>query len=333
MATLSNNIARAIRDFDSIETAIEEKGVEVPKGTPTSSYDQKIKEIEQGITPTGTINITENGNDIDVTQYATADVNVPQDITVYEQYTVEDNTLIGANIALNGEISATIPTGVAEIGQYAFSRNPIITNVSIPDSVMNIGYRAFGDCEKLETVIMGNNVTTISNSAFENCRSIDNIVIPDSVTSIGGNAFSGCTKLNSITISKNVNYIGDNVFTWCTSLSSITVNPENTIFSSGDGCNAVIDKRNNQLIIGCKTTIIPDYVTRIKSYAFGGCTELKSIMIPDSVTSVGYGVFNGCANLTDVYYTGTEEQWQSITGISDAGIPQSTTIHYNYTPE
>lgn len=36
-----------------------------------------IESIETGITPTGTINITSNGNNIDVAQYAKADVNVP----------------------------------------------------------------------------------------------------------------------------------------------------------------------------------------------------------------------------------------------------------------
>lgn len=47
MATLSNNIARAIRDFDSIETAIEEKGVEVPEGASTSSYGEKLKRLNK----------------------------------------------------------------------------------------------------------------------------------------------------------------------------------------------------------------------------------------------------------------------------------------------
>lgn len=38
MATLAQNIQRAIDDFDSIENAIVRKGVEVPAGTPTSAY-------------------------------------------------------------------------------------------------------------------------------------------------------------------------------------------------------------------------------------------------------------------------------------------------------
>jgi hypothetical protein len=58
MATLSKNIHQAIDDFDNIKDAIECKGVDVPTGTPTSEYSEKIKNIETGITPIGTIRIT-----------------------------------------------------------------------------------------------------------------------------------------------------------------------------------------------------------------------------------------------------------------------------------
>ena len=64
------------------------------------------------ITPTGTKSITENGEDIDVTQYATANVNVPNpstgklditgtaevDVTNYASAQVVDANLIAGNI-------------------------------------------------------------------------------------------------------------------------------------------------------------------------------------------------------------------------------------------
>lgn len=45
MASLTENIERAISDFDSIKTAIEDKGVEVPSITPTSEYGEKVGEV------------------------------------------------------------------------------------------------------------------------------------------------------------------------------------------------------------------------------------------------------------------------------------------------
>ena len=59
MPTLEENIKQAIDDFDDIKAAIEEKGVEVPNGTDTSEYGNKIRSIQGD----------GSGNDILVVQY------------------------------------------------------------------------------------------------------------------------------------------------------------------------------------------------------------------------------------------------------------------------
>lgn len=45
MATLKENIQKAISDFDKIESAIKECGVDVPYDTDTSEYGNKVKEV------------------------------------------------------------------------------------------------------------------------------------------------------------------------------------------------------------------------------------------------------------------------------------------------
>lgn len=57
-------------------------------------------------------------------------------------------------------------------------------------------------------------------------------------------------------------------------------------------------------------------------------TELQEFLSSGS----GQTVFGGATALTDIYYTGTQQQWEAITGLSSAGIPQDCTIHYEYTP-
>ena len=42
---IQETIAQAIADFDNIEKAIEESGVDVPYGTDTSEYGNKVREV------------------------------------------------------------------------------------------------------------------------------------------------------------------------------------------------------------------------------------------------------------------------------------------------
>ena len=72
--SIASEITRLQNAKASIKTSIENKGVTVGDGT-LDTYASKIDAIETGITPTGTINITENGT-YDVTDKASANVNV-----------------------------------------------------------------------------------------------------------------------------------------------------------------------------------------------------------------------------------------------------------------
>lgn len=59
MATLEENINQAIADFDDIEKAIEEQGVDVPSGTDTKEYGNLIRSIPRGAGG-GTVDINYN---------------------------------------------------------------------------------------------------------------------------------------------------------------------------------------------------------------------------------------------------------------------------------
>ena len=74
------------------------------------------------------------------------------------------------------------------------------------------------------------------------------------------------------------------------SLASIVVDKNNPVYDSRNNSNAIIETATNTLVSGCKTTVIPNSVTSIGSWAFS-MNDLTSVTIPDSVTSIGSWAF------------------------------------------
>ena len=170
----------------------------------------------------------------------------------------------------------------------------------IPEGVTEIVESAFEDCTSLTSVVIPEGVTAIGNSAFCECTSLTSVVIPEGETEIGNYAFYNCTSLTSIEIPSSVTEIGRSALKGCTSLTSIVVEEGNSTYDSREGCNAIIETATNELIQGCKSTIIPSSVTAIGDEAFYGFTSLTSVEIPSSVTEIGYYAFYGCTSLTSI---------------------------------
>lgn len=57
---------------------------------------------------------------------------------------------------------------------------------------------------------------------------------------------------------------------------------------------------------------IPWNMRVIEEEAFAGSVWMRSVIIPRGVTEIGNGAFSGCSALTDVYFEGTEQRWNSI---------------------
>ena len=226
-------------------------------------------------------------------------------------------------------ISLTIPSGVTSIGDSAFSGCSGLTSITIGSGVTSIGSSAFSDCSKLTSITIGSGVTSIGNNAFFGCSKLTSITIPDSVTSIGSSAFDGCSGLTSITIGSGVTSIGDSAFRGCSSgLTSIAVDSGNSVYCSESNC--LIQRSDNQLILGCKNSIIPSSVTSIGFYAFNGCTGLTSITIPNSVTSIWNSAFSGCSGLTSITIgSGVTSigsfAFDHCSGLTSISIPNSVT--------
>ncbi len=58
--------------------------------------------------------------------------------------------------------------------------------------------------------------------------------------------------------------------------------------------------------------ILPNKLERISKETFLGCSSLERIYLPKSLSFIPQGAFRDCKKLTDVYYEGTEAEWQKL---------------------
>ena len=249
--------------------------------------------------------------------------------------------LINAKTDIKG--GYTVKDGTRLIADRAFYKCSALTSVTIPDGVTGIGWHAFDGCSGLTSVTIPDSVTSIGGSAFDGCSGLANVTIPDSVTSIGAWAFRGCSGLTSVTIPDSVTDIGWFAFRGCSGLTSVTI-PESVTRIGGQAFagTAYYNDENNwtdgvlyigKYLIKAKDNIKGGYTVKdgtrlIADDAFYNCSGLTSVTIPHSVTSIGIESFTNCSGLADVYYTGTEAQWNAITIGSNNDPLTDAAIHF-----
>lgn len=134
-------------------------------------------------------------------------------------------------------------------------------------------------------------------AAFQRAQ-FDQITIPDSVKTIGDGAFSGIENLRAMDIPDSVKSIGGCAFS-NTSLLSISV-PACTI-----GYGAFNENAELNMII------FRDGVTELPEHGVAFCPKLKVVQLPSTLKRTGNYTFV-LSPLTDVFFTGSEEQWKSI---------------------
>lgn len=136
-------------------------------------------------------------------------------------------------------------------------------------------------------------LSQIPDRAFQHCYSLKSIIIPYNVKIIGGGAFEHCRKLTTVNIPFGVKVIERGTFHHV-AISSITI--PNSVTSIEDfafgGCD------------GSTSITIGNNVNHIGRQAFDGCSGITSITIPSSVSSIGSYAFSGCDNLTSIHCKG-----------------------------
>ena len=233
-------------------------------------------------------------------------------------------------------------SGTGEMWDSAFLYNKDIKSVRLPDAITQIPYKAFSGCTNLKNIRLPDSVTQIDEDAFGNCdlqeQVVQEIVSSDNITFIGSRAFEGNKNIYTVHIGKNVEYIQTETFNYmstpsfhdCTNLTSITVSPENQTYTSINGLLCSKDGRSLLYVpVGLSGRLdVPAGIETIGREAMHYALSIKIVHIPKSVKKIGSDAFP--IECTDVYYDGTEEQWNeiSIGKNYNSDFPSGVTLHF-----
>lgn len=171
--------------------------------------------------------------------------------------------------------------------------------IDIQPGITSIPVQCFYMCQYATSATIPDTVTSVGEMAFYSCMELQELTIPDSVTHIDTAAFGNLKSIKKLTISKNITTIPDWAFAYCYQLEEL---------------------------------VIPDGVTSIGEYGFYTCNNLTRVTVPSSVVSVGDYAFYAYPdyNIEEVYFKGSEAQWNSIaTGQYNENLTGAY-VHYEY---
>lgn len=204
----------------------------------------------------------------------------------------------------------TVPDGVQVIGMCAF-RSSRITSVSLPDSVKTLKRMAFHSSRNLTSFTLPAGVETIEDEALHFNIDAYNVAKANThFTAVDGVIYTKDKKVlvqypirkqaSSFTVPEGVTGIGNYALSQCLNLRTIIL--PSTLTDVGMEAFSY-----NEFI----TFEIPEGVAELGPCAFWCCRSLAEIHLPSTLTKIKEGCFGNTA-LTDIWFNGTQEQWDSV---------------------
>ncbi len=219
--------------------------------------------------------------------------------------------------------SVVIQSGITSVCGNAFWMFPNLTSVSLPNGLRFIGNNAFMDCDNLASITIPDTVTKIGTNAFLRTALFDN----------ANNWYDHCLYIGNILIVMDVDWTG-----------GVTVRPGTRMIADSafyhvellditfaDSVRIIGEQAF--MVTGVPSFRLPEGIETIAYKTFSFCRDTPSIWIPKSVKTIEKAAFQGIEDtLKDVYFAGTEAQWNAIAVDNEGGYNdalKTATIHYN----
>lgn len=183
-------------------------------------------------------------------------------------------------------------------------------------NVLEIGDMPFYSCTSLTTV-NAPNLTYTGGHAFADCGYLETVYMPR-LDSLGEYAFVNCLNLTEVYL-ENVKVINLAAFQCCTSLKYIKLACCHTLCGNTfEGCSGL------QIVeISLVST------ENLLEKAFLDCENLQTIVLSCQAggPNIEASTFEGCTKLKKIYYTGTQESWESYK-INPEHLPEGINIYF-----
>jgi hypothetical protein len=243
-----------------------------------------------------------------------------------------------------------LPEGIKHINEYAFERCFNIEEVVIPEGVESIGEGAFNMCNRIGNVVLPASLRSVGKNAFRRDsysygRYIEYVTYngtKDQWKEIdiaeGNTALTVPVEQPDLITHPDrfdLNIITDGDFTY-------SYNKETKELSLVDVRRTALYKLDIPAEVSIKDlkdfrtyyelkdvdTLPVTKITADNSYdsvksgdawpsAFQSCRWVTSVNIPASVKEISRDAFKGCDNLLEIYYGGTESDWDAMTSKPD----------------
>lgn len=282
----------------------------------------------------------------DVTEY-----DIPESVTDFGHYAFFHATKLQR---------VSVPGGIGQIGVTVFYDCKSLQQIEFSEGLTRIGEQAFAFCKSLTNIDLPDSLKYIDMAAFGGCNLTGVLVLPESLNPVASKliwseVFGG--QITAYSVPESNNYLS-------TDENGVLYNKEKTVLLSVPRASELREYQVPESVTeiatgafayvsGLDTIICHDRITKIGKTAFRntkissfsfpagitevpeevfwyGCAELKEVVLPDSVISIGKSAFSSCKNLTDVYYMGTQEDWNSMSIADGNDYLTAATIHYNY---
>lgn len=266
--------------------------------------------------------------------------------------------------------SINLPESLKVIGNAAFSSCRSLEAIEIGPNVTNISNNSFNDTSSLASITVSpDNMAYFAGANGElydkslaglicypqGNKTDESLIIPEGIVKKYNLASDTLKHIHlPSTFDSDENLLVN--FYSCTALEKFTVAGNNPDYTT-DEYGVLFDK-DMITLIACPVSLpqtsystppsvvsigwyafersnlhnitLNEGVTTIGSYAFQLCRSLTSIILPKTLISISSAAFQSSPYIADVFYTGSEEEWNAINIQSSNTNLTKATIHFNH---